>query len=395
MEDEKKLYSTEEAENDIETETVEFTDLADLAELADLADFTDEEPQQTSLDSLLFDADDSLPSHDDDTTNFEAFMAEYRSLISKTLSDAAEAREAKEQENEAKTESAERIEYEKEYLIATPKKNKKKQSLQSTLPDEPLNTTKGEWNDAITLDPEEYEDLTQDDEMIEEEIEIIPDFDLGQEHSDGIQLSISFDGSESSAPEVVEDIASKEEYNPEKPRIIDWVFDVVEMFVYVLAAVILLTSFVFKHSVVEGSSMNNTLQDGDHLIISDLFYTPERGDVVVFEDYSTVLKKAVVKRVIGLPGETVEVKLDSEGNVTVYINGTLLEEDYAYNAKDVELYANYSPVTLGEDEIFVMGDNRYHSTDSRNSGVGPVKVDSILGKVLFRFLPFDSFGIIE
>ena len=229
------------------------------------------------------------------------------------------------------------------------------------------------------------------EELPEEEA---PDFDLGETADEKFQLSISFDGEKAEIP--VEDEEEKEiEYDPENPRAIDWVFDIAEMFVIVLAVVMLLVAFVFKHSVVEGDSMNNTLENGDHLIISNLFYTPERGDIIVFEDYSTMLKKAVVKRVIGLPGETVEVKVDKDGNVTVYIDGELLEEDYAYNAKDCKVTTSFAPVTLSEDEIFVMGDNRYHSTDSRYEGVGPIKIDSILGKVLFRFFPFDSFGGVE
>ena len=397
MEDEKKMPSTEEAENDIEvTNELEEVNQVSLESL--LMDLEDEddgeeiEEAQVSLDALLLDSDDVDDSGEDDNTDFEAFMAEYRSLISKTLSDAADAREAKEQEAEKQDEKAA---YEQEYLY-TPIKKKAKTSPYPIQSGEIK--TKGEWNEDITLEPEEYEDLVSPDEEITvKEEEFVPDFDLGEikeGHSDGFQMSISFEGGEKQSMLPDED-AVEPKYDPEKPRAIDWVFDIAEMFVFVLAIVILLTSFVFKHSVVEGESMNNTLEDGDHLIISDLFYTPERGDIIVFEDYSTMLRKAVVKRVIGLPGETVEVKLDENRNVTVYINGVLLEEDYAYNAKDVEIYANHAPITLGEDEIFVMGDNRYHSTDSRHSGVGPIKIDSILGKVLFRFFPFDGFGAVD
>ena len=114
----------------------------------------------------------------------------------------------------------------------------------------------------------------------------------------------------------------------------------------------------------------------------------------MFEDYSTALKKAVVKRVIGLPGETVTVKINSAGAYEVYIDGEYLDEPYAYN--DVQ---NYTPGigewVVGEGEVFVLGDNRFNSTDSRDPRVGTIDIDCILGKVLFRFMPFDKFGKVE
>jgi signal peptidase I len=84
-----------------------------------------------------------------------------------------------------------------------------------------------------------------------------------------------------------------------------------------LMALLIMTALIFRQAIVEGDSMNNTLQDGDRLVISKLFYTPERGDIIVFEDHSTGFKKPLVKRVIGLPGDTVEVKLASNGEYEV------------------------------------------------------------------------------
>lgn len=372
MEEDKKILSTEETESDI-----------NVAKPAD------------TLDALRFDAEEDSASakNEDSGVDFESFMAEYRNILKQNLSES--------EKEEAKTDEEQKKEYEEEYLVPTPvkpaqKKKTKKQPTKSASEDK--SDEMGEWDEDITLEPEEYDDADEDDSDMLAELpkEDTPDFDLGVSADEKFQLSINFDGEVAELPHEEEDDEEKDiPYDPDKPRAIDWVFDIAEMFVIVLAVVMLLVSFVFKHSVVEGESMNNTLENGDHLIISNLFYTPERGDIVVFEDYSTVLKKAVVKRVIGLPGETVEVKVDNSGNVVVYIDGEMLDEEYAYNAKDCDIATSFAPVTLGDDEIFVMGDNRYHSTDSRYEGVGPIKIDSILGKVLIRFFPFDSFGTLD
>ena len=176
-------------------------------------------------------------------------------------------------------------------------------------------------------------------------------------------------------------------YNPEKPRGIDALFDFVELFIFSLVAVLLVTTFLFRHSVVEGSSMEQTLFENEHLIISNLFYTPARGDIIVCEDYSTALRKPIVKRIIGVEGDRVQVMPTGE----VYVNEEKLEEDYVY----VDFYVPQREidVIVPEGEVFVMGDHRNMSTDSRE--IGTVDMDSILGKVLFRFYPFDKFGKVE
>ena len=255
-----------------------------------------------------------------------------------------------------------------------------------------------DWNEDITLVPEEYEDLGDSQGMLEEEPEQphSPDFDLGEtsvKQADKFQLSIDFSGE--TQPQTDSEEVKERKYDPDNPRIIDWVFDIVEMFVFVLAAVLILTSFFFKHSVVEGGSMNKTLADGDHLIISDLFYSPEYGDIVVFEDYSKSdgYKKPVIKRVIGLPGDTVEIKANEvENTLEVYVNGQLLEEEYAHYMQNAHP-VGHGPVTVGEGQIYVLGDNRYNSTDSRD--VGTINIDSILGKVILRIYPFNKFGGVE
>ncbi len=180
----------------------------------------------------------------------------------------------------------------------------------------------------------------------------------------------------------------EEKYNPEKPRRIDGRFDILELFVFTLLAVMIITSFFFRHSIVEGESMENTLHGGEHLIISDLFYTPKHGDIIVCEDYTTAIPKPIVKRVIAIAGDTVEIKR----NGNIYINGVLLVEDYVNI--DIPNY-EYDELTvkLSEGELFVMGDHRNESTDSRE--IGTVSEDSVLGKVLLRFYPFDKFGTVK
>ena len=183
-------------------------------------------------------------------------------------------------------------------------------------------------------------------------------------------------------------IPDEKSFDPEKPRKIDFRFDFIELFVFTLVVIMILTTFVFRHSIVDGSSMEGTLQNGDHLIIYDLFYTPKNGDIIVFEDYSTEHIKPLVKRVIATEGQT--VKIDVFGDV--YVDGVMLDEDYVY-LDGYDSITKPLECTVPEGEVFVMGDHRNSSSDSRSFGT--VKVDSILGKAILRFLPFSSFGTIE
>ncbi len=182
-------------------------------------------------------------------------------------------------------------------------------------------------------------------------------------------------------------------YNPDKPRFCDTAFDFIELFIISLVCVLILTSFFFRHSKVVGDSMMNTLHDGEHLIISDAFYTPERGDIVVIEDKSINLSGseemhyALVKRVIAIAGDRVVVNSMGE----VYLNGERLDEDYVY--LDGPVYERRVDLIVPEGEIFVLGDHRNNSTDSRRFGT--VKVDCVIGRALIRVYPFEKFGKVE
>ena len=171
----------------------------------------------------------------------------------------------------------------------------------------------------------------------------------------------------------------------ERVRAAQSVFDFVELLVLTLAAVLLITSFLFRHSVVDGASMESTLRDGDHLIISSAFYEPRIGDIIVFEDYTTKHKKPLVKRIIATAGQTVTVLSDTE----VLVDGELITGGFT-DGVSTEYSYPMEPVTVSEGCVFVMGDHRNNSTDSRR--FGEISVDSILGKVLLRVYPLRDFG---
>ena len=158
----------------------------------------------------------------------------------------------------------------------------------------------------------------------------------------------------------------------------------VELFAFTLAFVLLLTTFFFRSSAVNGSSMEGTLHHGDQLILYSFMYEPKVGDIVVFEDYSTGYREPLVKRVIATEGQTVEI-YDTH---TVIVDGVRLEEEYIF--LDGYDTTNYPIIhTVAEGHIFVMGDHRNGSSDSRI--FRDVSVDTVLGKVILRYYPFDTF----
>ena len=175
----------------------------------------------------------------------------------------------------------------------------------------------------------------------------------------------------------------KEKKESQKTDAFDWV----QCIVTALLVCILLFIFAGRTVGVVGSSMESTLFEGDRLIISNLFYTPQQGDIVVLRK-DTFKEEAIVKRIIAVGGQTVDIDFD-EG--IVYVDGEALEEDYindlTYRPLDFD-----GEITVPEGCVFVLGDNRNKSNDSRDERIGCVDTRYILGKAIWRVTPFQKFG---
>ena len=160
----------------------------------------------------------------------------------------------------------------------------------------------------------------------------------------------------------------------------------------ILVAFMLVYVLFFRVVVVKGDSMNNTLINGDRLLlISNLFYRqPQQGDVIVACKDSFRDGEPIVKRVIAIEGQTIDIDVESS---TVYVDGIALEEAYiaTFTTSDGDMTF---PLTVPEDCIFVMGDNRDNSLDSRSSQIGLIREDEILGKVIFLLIPGTDEGAV-
>ena len=186
-----------------------------------------------------------------------------------------------------------------------------------------------------------------------------------------------------------------------------FLFDALETFAWSLAILLLIFTFVLRLCRVEGSSMENTLFEGESLLLYSLFYEPEQDDIVVFHltDEESNLEKTLVKRVIATGGQTVEIDFK---NNKITVDGVLYADEHAVlkNTADkiVDEYMyfrpdwNYSSITdtmtltVPEGYIFVLGDNRNFSRDSRDSSIMFVDERCVLGKVIVRIAPFTVFS---
>ena len=171
--------------------------------------------------------------------------------------------------------------------------------------------------------------------------------------------------------------------------------NIIELCVYVAIIVICVAfvpKYVLQRTIVDGRSMMNTLNDGENLLVEKVSYRfsdPGRFDVIVFYPHGRDSADYYIKRIIGLPGETVQIK-----GKDIYIDEEKLEENFGKDPITEPGMAE-DPIKLGEDEFFVLGDNRTVSEDSRYEEVGPVKRENIEGRAVLRIYPLSEFGTFD
>lgn len=183
------------------------------------------------------------------------------------------------------------------------------------------------------------------------------------------------------------------------------ILDIAECVISAAFVIILIFTYLIHIASVQGTSMVPTLEENDRLLVSALGYTPETGDVVVIDNQSAYtysedgnlvqnngLEKSIVKRIIAVGGQTID--FDFEEGI-VYVDGEALDEPYISEATTRDEGAFEYPLEIPEGYVFVLGDNRNISKDSRHPEVGLIPEDEIVGKVLLRVYPFSDFGRID
>lgn len=173
--------------------------------------------------------------------------------------------------------------------------------------------------------------------------------------------------------------------NKKKKHIAKELLELVDAVAVAMVYVVLIFTLIFRVFIVSGESMFSTLHDYDRIIVSNLFYTPKAGDIIVFaSEYKD--EEVLVKRVIATAGQTVDITPD--GNVTV--DGKIIQEPYLRQGVKTLPNSTTLPYTVEKGHLFVMGDNRTKSLDSRSSLIGAVDCNKVLGRVVLRLFP--NFG---
>ena len=273
--------------------------------------------------------------------------------------------------------------------------------------------TKNQDDIDITTDADNTESSSEEYQDYEDMQESREEFEIGETEIDETDEA---DGTDAKIPKIklTQEMIDAGYFLPdeEKKRFAEELFDWIEIFSSALLTVILLFTFIFRLVTVQGPSMEYTLHGGekpysstqDNLIISNLFYKPKQGDIVVIQVPNPSYPTPIIKRVIAVEGQTVDFDFE---NWIVYVDGKPIYEVDGQAA--IEPYVNYEPgkfmnggenvvdlpITIEKGKIFVMGDNRNRSSDSRSSGIGQVDVINVVGRVLIRVFPFSEFGVVK
>lgn len=196
----------------------------------------------------------------------------------------------------------------------------------------------------------------------------------------------------SQQPELTENETPKEGKGKKKQETLTLgqeLFQTLQSLAVIVLVIIFLFTFVVRIIVVDGESMENTLHHGDIVLTWSLGYTPKQGDIVVLTK-ETFREASIIKRVIATEGQTVDIDYSTS---TVYVDGVALEEDYIKEYMQVPTYGDVvNHITVPEGCIFVMGDNRNHSSDSRYPTIGVVDVRCVIGQAVMVLFPFSDFG---
>ena len=199
-------------------------------------------------------------------------------------------------------------------------------------------------------------------------------------------MSESKEKTKTSQAEAEDEVIEIEE--EESISVTSFIFEWANAFMVALIVVVLLLTFVFRQVTVSGTSMTDTLNDKDRLIISSFMYTPQYGDIVVIshgENYSD----PIIKRVIATEGQSLSINYDT-GEVSV--DGVILDETYIKGTTIKLRNPTEIPDKIPAGYVFVMGDNREGSLDSRSAEIGLIPVENIIGKAEVRIFPLDKFG---
>ena len=194
----------------------------------------------------------------------------------------------------------------------------------------------------------------------------------------------------------LEDIDSKKAKNGKRYFVtakedggVSGLFDWIRCIVFAISIVVVCLTFIFRLVDVDGTSMNDTLATNDKVIVTNLFYEPNNNDIVVIS-HGAEYKKPIIKRVIAKEGQT--IKLDKE-NDRIIVDGIVIDEPYIKGTTFSGNYGNNDiPDVIPEGKLFVMGDNRQVSLDSRSTEIGLIDVKDVIGKAQLVAFPFNHFG---